>query len=360
MKGKNVLFLIGLVLALTLGACAPTAAPVPTASAATAAVIAPTDVEATAVGATSVAPTTTAVESAATTAPTVSAAAEVPAAGGPVTVKDGDGQAFQLDRPAQRIISLAPSNTEILYAVGAGSQVIARDEFTNYPEEAKGLPSIGGSMGKYNLEEMTRLQPDLILASPITSADVIKSIRDLSLPIFVLPNPTDLDSMYANLATVGALTGRQTEAQALVNNLTARVSAVEEKVKGVTEKPKVFYELDATDPAKPWTSGPGTFMDTLITMAGGQNVGASLTGEYAQMSQEALIVENPDVILLGDALYGGITPEQVAARSGWNVIKAVQNHQVLDFNDDLVSRPGPRLVDGLEALAKVLHPELFQ
>ncbi len=277
-----------------------------------------------------------------------------------IIVKDGEGKDFRLDKPAQRIISLAPSNAEILYAIGAGKQVVAREDFTNYPDEVKSLPSVGGSTGKYNLEEITKLQPDLILASPLTAADVVKSLKDITPNVYVVPNPKDFDGLYANLTAVGALTGHPDEAAKLVSDLRGRVKAVQDKLAGVTEKPKVFYELDATDPSKPWTAGPGTFIDLLIGMAGGQNIGASLKGDWAQISQEELIVQNPDVILLGDSLYGGIKPEQVAARPGWNVINAVKNGRVLEFNDDLVSRPGPRMVQGLEEIAKILHPDLFK
>jgi iron complex transport system substrate-binding protein len=277
-----------------------------------------------------------------------------------ITVTDGEGSEFRLDAPAQRIISLAASNTEILFALGAGGQVIGREDFSNYPEEAASVASVGGSMGVYNLEEIARLQPDLILASPLTSAEAINSLKEITPSVFVVPNPTTLDGLYANLITVGTLTGRDAEASALVADLTARASAVLEKVAAVTERPLVFYELDATDPAKPWTAGPGTFIDHLIGLAGGQNLGSSLSGEWAQISQEELIVQNPDVILLGDALYGGITAESVAARPGWQGIQAVENARVLPFNDDLVSRPGPRMIEGLEELAKAIHPDLFQ
>lgn len=276
-----------------------------------------------------------------------------------IIVTDAEGTEFRLETPAQRIISLAASNTEILFALGAGEQVIGREEFSNYPPEAESVPSVGGSMGNYNMEDIARLQADLILASPLTSAEALNSLKEINSNVFVLPNPTELDGLYANLVTVGKLTGRDAEAEALVQGLTARAAAVMEKVGGVTERPKVFYELDATDPAKPWTAGPGTFIDLLIGLAGGENVGASLSGEWVQVSQEELIVQDPAVILLGDALYGGITPEMVAARPGWEAIQAVQNGRVLPFNDDLVSRPGPRMVEGLEELAKAIHLDLF-
>lgn len=281
-------------------------------------------------------------------------------AAGPIDLKDDSGNEVKLDKPAQKIISLAPSNTEILFALGAGKQVIAREDFSNFPDEVKNLPSVGGSTGKYSMEQIAKLQPDLILASPLTAADVIKALQAITPNVFVVPNPKDLNGLYTNFANVGLLTGHQTEATALSKDFSTRAQAVQDKVATAKDKPKVFYELDGTDPAKPWTSGPGTFIDTLISMAGGQNVGSVLKGDFAQISQEELIVQNPDIILLGDALYGNVKPEQVMARPGWSAINAVKNKQVLVFNDDLVSRPGPRMIDGLEALAKVIHPDLFK
>lgn len=278
---------------------------------------------------------------------------------GPIVVQDGDGNEFRLEKAAQRVISLAPSNTEILFAVGAGKQVIAREDFSNFPEEAKSLPSVGGNMGKYNLEEIVKLQPDLILASPLTSADVLQSLKTITPSVFVVPNPKDIEGLYANLKTVGILTGHKTEADQLAGKLEDRVKAVQEKIAPLSYAPKVFYELDATEPSKPWTAGQGTFIDILIGMAGGFNIGSTVEGEYAQISQEALIVENPDIIVLGDSAYG-TTPELVAARPGWDQINAVKNGKVYGFNDDLASRPGPRMVDGLEALAKLLHPDVFK
>lgn len=283
-----------------------------------------------------------------------------PAAAGPIAIVDGTGYELKLDAPAQKIISLAPSNTEYLFAVSAGDQVIARDDFSNYPEDAMELPTVGGFNGVYNLEEIARLQPDLILASPLNSPDVINSIKEVNPNVFVVPNPDSFDDLYTNIKNIGKLTGHDDKAQALVDEYTGRVKTVLDTVAKAEVKPKVFYELDATEPAKPWTAGPGTFIDLLIGLAGGENIGAKLEGEWAQISQEALIVENPDVILLGDATYGGVTAEQVAVRPGWDVIKAVSTNRVLPFNDDLVSRPGPRMVEGLEELAKAIHPELFE
>jgi len=275
----------------------------------------------------------------------------------PIVLTDGLGREVTLTAPARQVVSLAPSNTEILFAVGAGSQVVGRDEFTNYPEAAVALPSVGGSMGDYNFEQIVNLKPDLVLAAEINTPEQVKALEDLGVTVFYLSNPTNIEGMYANLITVGKLTGKEPEATALVDSLKQRVAAVEDKISRVTTRPKVFYELDGSEAAKPWTAGAGTFIDMLITMAGGENVAASLAGSWGQFSQEALLVANPDFILLGDSAYG-TTAEQVAARTGWETIQAVKAGQVLPFNDDTVSRPGPRLVDALEELVRILHPEL--
>jgi iron complex transport system substrate-binding protein len=138
-----------------------------------------------------------------------------------------------------------------------------------------------------------------------------------------------------------------------------RVEAVTGKTASVSTSPKVFYELDSTDPNAPYTAGPGTFIDTLIGMAGGQNVGSVLESQYGQLSTEELLVQNPDLILLGDAAYG-VTVESVGERAGWEDLDAVKNGRVHPFDDNLISRPGPRLVDALEELARMIHPELFE
>ncbi len=276
-----------------------------------------------------------------------------------IELTDGLKNTVRLSQPAQRVVSLAPSNTEILYAVGAAAQVVGRDEFTNFPAEAASLPSVGGSMGKYNPEAIVALKPDLVLAAEINTPELVKSLQDLGLTVYYLSNPTTLEGMYANLTTVAQLTGHVDATNALIGQLKQRVEAVKTQLGTPAATPSVFYELDATQPNAPYTIGPGSFMDLLIKMAGGVNVAGDQTSPWVQLSLEALVVKNPDIILLGDSNYG-TTAESVGQRAGWEGLKAVKDGKVLPFNDDLVSRPGPRLVDGLEALAKLLHPEIFK
>ncbi|HEY5901371.1 MAG TPA: cobalamin-binding protein [Anaerolineales bacterium] len=288
---------------------------------------------------------------------TLAACASAQPAQGPLKFTDGLGREVSLKGPAQRVVSLAPSNTEILFAVGAGKQVVGRDEFSDYPPEAKSLQSVGGSMGQYSTEAVVALKPDLVLAAEINAPELVKQLEDLGLTVYYLKNPKTLEEMYGNLDIVGQLTGHDTAG--LVDSLKKRVQAVDEKVMPLSSRPSVFYEIDATDPAKPYTYGPGSFGDLLIARAGGFNIGNQLSDPYPQMSLEQIVVSNPGIILLGDSMWG-TTAEAVKGRPGWEGIEAVKSGNILPFDDNLVSRPGPRLVDGLEQLARIFHPGAFQ
>jgi iron complex transport system substrate-binding protein len=322
---KLIIVLVGLT--LLLAACAPSASPTS----------APLATEAPATQAATLEPTLT----------------EAPA--GPITLTDGLGRTVELPGPAQRIVSLTPATTEILFAVGAGAQVVGRDMFSDYPAEALDAADIGGSWGEYNTEAIVSLQPDLVLAGGINPPELVANLESLGLTVYFLSNPTTLDELYTNIQIFGSMTGNESAAADLIANLDARAKAVDAKLAGVTEKPVVYYELDAT----PYTAGPGTFVDQLIARAGGTNFGASMDSAWAQISLEQLLVANPAIIVLGDSAYGE-TPEIVAARPGWSALTAVKDLQIFPFDDNLVSRPGPRLVDGLEALARLIHPEAFK
>src|SRR5215211_5589098 len=277
---------------------------------------------------------------------------------GNLTFTDGLGREVRLSGSPQRIISLAPSNTEILFAIGAGDQVVGRDQLSDFPEEAKNVADIGSTFDALNTELIVSLEPDLVLAAEINTPEQVKQLEDLGLTVYYLKNPTTLEEMYSNLDLVAQMTGQRQEAATLVESLKARVAAVDEKIAPISSRPGVFYELDATDPSKPFTAGKGTFITQLIERAGGYNIASDLEG-YPQLSLEQVVAADPAFIILGDARYG-VSPESIAQRPGWENFSAVKNEKVLPFNDDLVSRPGPRLVDALEELAKLLRPELFE
>jgi iron complex transport system substrate-binding protein len=275
-----------------------------------------------------------------------------------IFVTDGLGREVKLTGPAQRIVSLAPSNTEILFAIGAGTQVVGRDNLSDYPEGAAKVQDVGSAFGTLNTESIVALKPDLILAANINSPEQVKTLEDLGLTVYSLKNPTTIEEMYDNLNIVANLTGREKETAALVESLKARVKAVDDKIAPLNSRVSVFYEIDGTDPAKPYTAGKGTFITALIYRAGGINIAADLEG-YPQLSLEQVVKADPAFIVLGDAAYG-VTPESIASRPGWENLNAVKNNKIFPFDENLTSRPGPRLVEGLETLANLLHPELFK
>ena len=233
---------------------------------------------------------------------------------------------------------MAPSNTEILFAIGAGSQVVGRDDFSDYPNSVQSLPKVGGT-DKYNNEQIVALQPDLVLAAEINTADQVKALESLGLTVYYLKNPTTLEEMYGNLETVAKLTGHESDASTLITSLKARVAAVDGKIATVTSRPSVFYEIDATDPAKPYTAGPGTFIDLLIQRGRRDKYRGTLKDQYPQLSLEQVVALNPSFILLGDAAYGA-TPDVVKARPGWGSLSAVKNGNVVAVDDNLFSRAG--------------------
>jgi iron complex transport system substrate-binding protein len=277
-----------------------------------------------------------------------------------LTLTDARGRSVTLDGIPHKIVSLAPSVTELLFAVGAGSQVVGRDSYSDYPAETADITDVGGGYSELNTELILSLEPDLVLAAEITSDEQIASLEALNLNVFVVPNPKDFDSLYSVLDLVAQITGHSDTVGEIIQGLKTRVTAVQDKLANVSQKPLVYYELDGTDPNAPWTAGPGTFVDVLISMAGGTNLGDALSGDWAQISLEELVTRDPDVIVLGSATWGGVTPESVAQRPGWENLTAVKEGRVYPFDDNLVSRPGPRLVDGLEKLAALLHPDLFE
>ncbi|HKJ27487.1 MAG TPA: ABC transporter substrate-binding protein, partial [Anaerolineales bacterium] len=173
-----------------------------------------------------------------------------------ISLTDGLGREVTLEGPAQRVVGLAPSVVEILFAVGAGDQVVGREEFTNYPEEALEIPSMGGSFGELNTEAILSVEPDLVIVANLTTPEQVQSLEDLGLTVFLLGNPATLEEMYDSLRTVATLTGHEEETEEVIASLDARVQAVVDVIANASDAPLVFYQLDSTDPNAPYTSGP--------------------------------------------------------------------------------------------------------
>lgn len=277
----------------------------------------------------------------------------------PIVMEDDLGIEVVLDGPAQAIVSISPSLTEILFGIGAGDRLIGRDSNSMYPEAALEAVDLGGMWDGIPVEDILAMEPDLILAGEIFSADAIAELRDLGLTVYWQANPDDFEGLYENILDIAVLTGTEEQAEELIVSLSGRVAALDDKLAAVEETPLVFYELDASEPANPWTTGAGTFISYVINRAKAINLGDSLEGEWVQISSEELVAQNPDVILLSDALYG-VTIESVSERAGWSDIKAVIEGEIYPFDPFILSVPGPRLVDGFEQVAAILHPEIAE
>jgi iron complex transport system substrate-binding protein len=272
---------------------------------------------------------------------------------GPIRVEDGVGNVITLESEAQRIVSLAPNHTEILYALGVGDRVVGVTEYCNYPPEAAAKPKVGDFI-TVDLEQVVGLEPDLVLATTMHMAETVPALQERGITVFVL-DPQSVVAVLESIQKIGQLTDRESEAEALVADMQARIAAVQEKVQGAP-RPKVFWELGP----ELFTAGPGSFVNDLITLAGGENVAGDADSPWPQLSVEAIILKDPDVIVLADHNYGQ-TAEMVKERPGWEDIQAVREGNVIEItDDDIVSRPGPRLVEGLEFLAKAFHPDLFK
>ncbi len=276
----------------------------------------------------------------------------------PITLTDARGVEISFNSPPQSIISMAPSNTEMLFAIGAGSQLIGRDDVSDYPPEALEIESIGSTYGELNTEAILALNPDAILAADLTPPEQIETLENLDLVVFQVRNPDEFSDLFEILGDLGRMTGHTQEADALVAQLRERTEKVSSTVADADRVP-VFYEVDGSDAVAPWTTGSATFQDVLIQTAGGENIAGELEG-WGQLSIEEIVTRDPHVIFYAAGPWIPTTVESLSARAGWSDIRAVVDGNVVAIDTNWVDRPGPRLVDALEAMAKSIHPELFE
>ena len=264
-----------------------------------------------------------------------------PAATYPVTVGD-----VTLESQPMRIVSLSPTATEMLYAVGAGSQVVAVDEYSNYPQEAVDL---GTTLSGYepNIEAISEFTPDLVIAS-YDPGSLVQQLGEIGVPVYLADAVTSIDAAYEQIENIGLLTGHAAEATALTESMRAQI---EEAVAGVTlpaEPLSYYHELDSTL----YSVTSNTFIGSVYSLFGLRNIADNVEAgnDYPQLSAEVIVSADPDLIFLADTKCCGETAETVAAREGWGSLKAVTNGNVIELDDDIPSRWGPRIVDFVLAI----------
>lgn len=275
---------------------------------------------------------------------------------GSLRVTDDLGRQVALSAPARRIAALSPSNIEILFALGCGGAVVLRDKVSSYPEEVKALPAT--SPFRLSPEHVAGFSPDLVL---LTHADAsrVAALRRVGLTVATF-DPRTLEQLHRSIGAIGTLCGAKRRAQALVASLRAKIARVNAIVRG-RPRPLVYVETDGTDPLKPWTAGASSFVHQVLYLAGGENM-VRVHKPFLQINAEEVLSSDPDYILVmgveQEVKVRGLV--LLRRRPGWGSLKAVKAGRVIDsIHPDLISRPGPRLVKGMEALARALHPDAF-
>ena len=272
----------------------------------------------------------------------------------PLTVVDDEGTEVTIEAYPQRIISLSPSNTEIVFALGAGDRLVGGTDFDDYPPEVVDLADVATFNGVI-MEQVVALEPDLVLAAGnfFTPPDDIARMRELGYPVVVLYAP-DVETVMADIELIGTSIGAADEAAAMTADLRLEMEAIAATAAAAGSTPRTFYELGAEPEI--YAPAPESFLADMIVRAGGEPI---TTGDPAAWSipLEELVVADPEVIVLGDANYG-TCPDMVAQRAGWEGMTAVVNGDVRPVNDVPITRPGPRLAEGLASLVRAIHPEL--
>ncbi|WP_042356019.1 ABC transporter substrate-binding protein [Bacillus rubiinfantis] len=277
----------------------------------------------------------------------------------PVTLTDALKQKVVIKTKPERIVSLMPSNTETVFALGLGDKVVGVSDFDNYPEEATKKEKIGGQ--EINLEKIIALKPDLVLAhasSAHNSESGLNQLRDAGIPVVVVNDAQSFDGVYDSILLIGKATGEVKKADDLVTGMKEKLAEIKEKVSNIKEKKKVFVEVAPAPEI--YSTGSKTFMDEMLTAIQAENIIGDQEG-WVKVDQEAIVERNPDVII---TTYGGYEiekpSEQIVKRKGWENVTAIKNKQVVDVDSDRVTRSGPRIIEGVEDLAKAIYPEVFQ
>jgi iron complex transport system substrate-binding protein len=264
----------------------------------------------------------------------------------PLTLTDQAGNQVTIPKLPERIVSLIPSNTEILFAIGAGSKVVGVTNNDNYPEEVKKLPKVGDIT--IDAEKVVALKPDVVFASPLNGNETIDKLKQLGLTVFLL-DASSLKGVYRSIDLAGQVTNMLRQSDQLIGDMEAKKLSIFRQVtqaKQNTPTVKVWVE---SDPSL-FTAGNGTLVHELVTIAGGDNVAKKQSG-WPQISSEQVVKWNPDIII---SMYGDTSV--IEKRAGWQTIHAIQQKRVTTINPDIISRPGPRVVDAIQELAKAFYP----
>ncbi|GAB6149878.1 MULTISPECIES: ABC transporter substrate-binding protein [Clostridium] len=270
----------------------------------------------------------------------------------PLKIKDSYNREVTIDKEPTRIVSIAPNITETIFALGKGNKLVGRTDYCDYPKEVNNITAIG-SLTEPNIEKIVELKPDVVIASTHFKKDVLTKLEKMNIKVVVLYGPETFDGVYDTISKVAEVINAKSEADKLVSDMKNKVSSINYKIKD-KNKPKVYYVVSYGKMGD-FTSGGDTFIGNMIEMAGGNNAASDVKGW--KYSVEKLVEKNPDIIICSkyfDAKKG------IQQTPGYKDLKAVKDGKLIEIDNNLLDRQGPRVVDGLESLAKIIHPEAFK
>jgi len=273
-----------------------------------------------------------------------------------VTVTDMTGREVTLEEPATRVVALTPSDCEILYAIDAGDMLVGRGEYCDYPAAVKDVPSVQSGYDT-NIEQIIALEPQVLLMSTMAQTEEqVAALENAGIKV-VVSDARDIEGVYTAIQLLGALMGKETEAQSVIDNMKATFADVSAKAAGDGTE-TVYFEVSPLEYGL-WTAGSGTFMDEVTAMLGLKNAFADVNG-WGEISEEQVIQRNPDYIVTISMYFGeGPTPEEeIMSRTGWENISAVKNGAILNLQNNELSRPGPRLADGAKMLYEFIYERM--
>ena len=286
-------------------------------------------------------------------------------AGGGVTVagpvEDDLGMALELPELPRRIVSLAPSNTEVLFALGLGDALVGVTEYCNYPPAAQAIEKVAG-YSSISVEQVLAVKPDLVVAARGNQLEGLETLRSMGIPVFAL-DVQSVDQLLSAVQRLGRITGTERAAEALRQDWQQRVSRVRATVDSLAARPRVMW---GSWGGPVYTAGRGSMVYDVFRLAGGVNVGRAASGRWPQVGLETIVSWAPEVIVTtlmsGDEAAAGTMPEEIArlrTMDGWKSLPAVRNGRVHYLEPDLLMRAGPRMIDAIEQVAALLHPAAF-
>ncbi|MFE0504757.1 ABC transporter substrate-binding protein [Peribacillus butanolivorans] len=277
----------------------------------------------------------------------------------PITIKDATGEKVTIEEQPKKIVTLIPSNTEVVFALGLGKKVVGVSDNDNYPEETKEIEKVGGM--EMNTELIVSLKPDLVLAhasSAHNSNEGLQQLKDAGIDVLVVNDAQSFDEVYESINMIGQATGEHDKAKEIVANMKTKLKEIQEKAKSVKDEERKTALVEVSPSPDIYTPGKNTFMNEMLNIISAENAAAELDG-WAKIDEESMIAANPDVIITTYGYYTKDPVSEVTGRKGWEDVAAVKDGQVFDVHSDLVTRSGPRLIEGVEELAKSVYPNLF-